>query len=74
MLTLRQVSDSTGQFNFSPREENLSHCSMTKKYLASSEGKVKYECSSMVDYLSDTFEGLGLILSTVEKRTVYIYA
>lgn len=45
---------------------------MTKKYLASSEGKVKYECSSMVDYLSDTFEGLGLILSTVEKRTVYI--
>lgn len=46
---------------------------MTKKYLASSEGKVKYECSSMVDYLSDTFEGLGLILSTVEKRTVYIY-
>lgn len=47
---------------------------MTKKHLASSEGKVKYECSSMVEYLSDIFEGLGLILSTVKKeRTVYTY-
>lgn len=46
---------------------------MTKKHLASSEGKVKYECSSMVEYFSDIFEGLGLILALLKKRTVYTY-